>query len=1230
MINASFGSSGASQAEMDAIQQAGRAGIVFVCAAGNSAENIDISPFFPADYPLDNIITVGATDNRDLAVYFSNYGSGSMEIFAPGENILSTYFSGNSSYEYLSGTSMAAPMVAGAVALLKQKYPTDTYRETINRILNSADRNPGLIGKSQSGGRLNLETAVTSAPNTPPNDVYAGRTVLTGLDPYTRSNNADSPPALEPGTPAISGTPGGHSLWWEWTAPENATVEIDTSGTNGGQYITGGSTYPTLLGVYTGAGLANLTLVQASNNNLSEPLEGGGGNVTYSLVSFHASAGTTYEINVQGAGSASGQTVLAINTAPDNDSFSGARVLSGASLSLLDANPNATRQAGEPAIRGGEGGHSLWYSWTAAKAGPVQVSGYSYDFNPAVAVYTGSAISALTAVASAAGTGDTGTSTDIFECLCSFQAVAGTTYLIAVDGVTSSDVGEFTLSIADSRWQATTGDSVTGAAAVGPDGTIYIGSDDNSLYAFNQDGSLRWSHASGAPFDTSAPAIGPDGTVYAGSEDGKLYAFSAAGTLAWTYSLPTAASGNGISCSPALASDGTVYFHGDDGNLYALNPTGTLKWTASVPGVSYAAPTIAPDGTIYIGSDSGDFYAFTPGGVQKWSYPTPVAGDSIYTAAAIDAAGNVYFGTLGGFFYSLGPTGSPRWSYAVGDGVTSAPALANGSVYFGGYDSNLYALSAASGALQWKFAVGAQVRASAPAVDAGGNVYIGSYDHNVYEVAAGGTLVRTFAADDWVRSSPVISGTTLYFGSNDHKLYAFDIATSPAASDWPMYQFNDRRVGRAVSSAFAITAQPASQAIAPGGNLTLYVGATSSAPVSYQWSLNGAPITGAVNSTYSVFSASASTAGSYSVTVTSGAATIVSTAAVVTVGTPPVTGPGTGTSPPAGRIVNLSARANVGTGGNILIAGFVVSGSGSKNLVLRGIGPTLALAPYNVSGVLAEPELTLISSATNASIATATAWGGSPALSSAFSAVARSRWPATRRTRRCSRPFPSVPTHPRSPGSTRRRGVALAEIYDADASSSPSSPHQHLGARQRRRGRRRPHRGVCRPGNGAGPGAASRHRPTLGTAPYNVAGVLPSPEIDLFNAAGTKIGTNTGWNTDPHAGGRVREGGCVRPAAGLPRRGHDCDPGRGQLHPPAERPERDLGRGACRGLRDPAIAARPPHFAVETWSVSSPTRSASISAGVSVRGSGPAPPGPRTRAATAARSGAFALRPNCR
>ena len=97
-----------------------------------------------------------------------------------------------------------------------------------------------------------------------------------GLEPYLRSNNADSPAALEAGTPAIQGMAGGHSLWWQWTAPEDATVEIDTSGTLGGRFP-GGSTYPTLLGVYTGTSLSSLALVASSADFGTEPLEGQNG-----------------------------------------------------------------------------------------------------------------------------------------------------------------------------------------------------------------------------------------------------------------------------------------------------------------------------------------------------------------------------------------------------------------------------------------------------------------------------------------------------------------------------------------------------------------------------------------------------------------------------------------------------------------------------------------------------------------------------------------------------------------------------------------------------------------------------------------------------------------------------------------------------------------------------------------------------------------------------------------
>ena len=1098
-LSASFGSAGFSQAEADAIQAAGKAGIIFVCAAGNNGENIDISPFFPADYPLDNIICVGASDNRDLPVYFTNYGSGSVEIFAPGENILSTFNSNTSSYMYLSGTSMATPFVTGAVALLRTKYPNDTYRETINRVLNCADKIAAMAGKAQTGGRLDLATALTTAANTPPNALFANRTVLVGLDPYTRSNNADSPAASETGTPVIPNgiAPVGHSLWWTWTAPENASVEIDTSGTSGGNLFTGGSTYSTLLGVYEGSSLDSLVPIASSATYGTEPLEGSPGMmVPYSEVKFNATAGTTYQINVEGEMGESGQTILAINTDPDYDSFSTPRILAGPSVSILDANPNAMRQSGEPEILGNAGGHSLWYSWTAPSTGTAQVAGYSYDFNPEVAVYTGSSIGSLTLVASAAATGNAGTTAAVSQCLCTFNATAGTTYMIAADGVTNQDVGEFTLSIDDSRWQAAAGDSVTSSPAVGSDGTVYVGSNDEKFYAINPDGTIKWSHTAGGYFDTSSAAIGADGTIYAGCEDGNLYAFNPDSTLKWTYSVPMT---SGLSSSPAVAADGTVYFHADDGNLYAVSSAGALKWTFAAAGVSYAAPTIAPDGTVYVGTDGGLFYAVTPAGAQKWMFTAPVPGESIYTAAAIDAQGNLYFGTLSGNFYSVDPTGVLRWTYAVGDGITSAPALANGSVYFGAYDGYLYALTTA-GALKWRYPLGTQVRASSPAVDANGVVYIGCYDHNVYAISPAGALTRIYATDDIVRSSPVIAGTSLYFGSNDHRVYAFNIGASPAGSDWPMYQFNAQRLGRAVANALAITAQPQSQAIATGSPLSLSVGATGPGGLTYQWYLNGTLIGGAVNSTYSVLSAAPANGGSYTVKVTSGASTVTSAPAVVSVG-----------AAVPGRIVNLSARANVGTGGNILIAGFVIDGTGSKGVVLRGVGPTLGAAPFNVPGFLAQPQLTLINTSNGSTLVTGTAWGGSTALANEFTLVGAFALPSGSADAAVMETLPAGSYTSEIAGVNSGQGVALAEIYDTDPGSTTASlvnisARAYVGS-----GADIVIAGFVVEGSQPVQVLLRGIGPTLGTAPFNVPAALAQPQIELYNSAGSVIQSNAGW-----------------------------------------------------------------------------------------------------------------------
>jgi hypothetical protein len=84
---------------------------------------------------------------------------------------------------------------------------------------------------------------------------------------------------------------------------------------------------------------------------------------------------------------------------------------------------------------------------------------------------------------------------------------------------------------------------------------------------------------------------------------------------------------------------------------------------------------------------------------------------------------------------------------------------------------------------------------------------------------------------------------------------------------------------------------------------------------------------------------------------------------------------------PTDRLANISARAFVGTGGNILIGGFVINGSTPQTIIIRGDGPTLGLAPFNVPGVLANPVLTLFT-ASGAVIASNTGWGNAPTAGS--------------------------------------------------------------------------------------------------------------------------------------------------------------------------------------------------------------------------------------------------------
>ena len=165
VTNNSWGGGGFSQALSDAITASENADILFVAAAGNSAVDNDQNPHYPSSYEQDSVLAIASTTHTDAMSSFSQWGVTSVDMGAPGSDILSTVPGGG--YSSYSGTSMATPHIAGAAALVLSINPTLSAIELKNLLMQSGDDNADLADKTVSGERLNVNQAVIDADPEP-------------------------------------------------------------------------------------------------------------------------------------------------------------------------------------------------------------------------------------------------------------------------------------------------------------------------------------------------------------------------------------------------------------------------------------------------------------------------------------------------------------------------------------------------------------------------------------------------------------------------------------------------------------------------------------------------------------------------------------------------------------------------------------------------------------------------------------------------------------------------------------------------------------------------------------------------------------------------------------------------------------------------------------------------------------------------------------------------------
>lgn len=369
----------------------------------------------------------------------------------------------------------------------------------------------------------------------------------------------------------------------------------------------------------------------------------------------------------------------------------------------------------------------------------------------------------------------------------------------------------------DEIWSRVNNGNISSSAAIDPvSGSIYFGSADRSVYAYDAMGNFLWQFKTDGMVGSS-PTLNEDGSVlYVGSHDGYVYALSTiSGAELWRF-----ATGGIVFASPAVGntqSGYTVIVGSADNNVYALNAsTGAELWNFPTNGDVTTSPVLTQGGMVYVGSSDGFLYALDAnvivGQRLRWQFEAELSGGMF--SPIIDKNNYIYVGAFNNTLYSLRTTGPDvnrvRWSAVLNGRIASSPVLAsNGALYATTYDDGLlHNVDQATGQVRWSYPTNSQIYSS-PAVGLDGTVVFGASDNTIYALdpslsvygspsfLVADLLKWSHTVDAPVVSSPNLDSVGNVYINSTQTFYALeDNSGGPDASGWPMFGADSRHSGR--------------------------------------------------------------------------------------------------------------------------------------------------------------------------------------------------------------------------------------------------------------------------------------------------------------------------------------------------------------------------------------------------------------------------------------------------